>query len=163
MAIFASIRKSSSYKVPKLGYKNLGGWKTTKNHCFLTVCQGWSLNCTIPAIIRGAWFSWENRNILTELDPTTMTNRGTCIDIRDDYHVNYTMVFHRQSENCFICVKILVRTVNVLETMESALFLPLVECTQFESSILQVLASLCLTIRSQQSRGFANSWTLTSN
>ncbi|ERL92844.1 uncharacterized protein LOC109542093 [Dendroctonus ponderosae] len=83
-------------------------------------CQSWSLNCTIPAIIRGAWFSWENRNILTELDPSTMTNRGTCIDIRDDYHVNYTMVFHRQSENCFICVKILVRTVNVLETMESS-------------------------------------------
>ncbi|XP_066253204.1 uncharacterized protein [Euwallacea similis] len=76
-------------------------------------------NCSIPAIIRGAWFSWENRNTLTELDATTMTNRGTCIDIRDDFLVNYTMVFHREHENCYICVKMLVRTVNVLETMES--------------------------------------------
>lgn len=48
-----------------------------------------------------------------------MTNQGTCIDIRDDYHVNYTMVFHREHKNCFVCVKILVRTVNVLEKMES--------------------------------------------
>lgn len=87
----------------------------------LTLCTTttFGLTCTIPAIIRGAWFSWENTNTLTEFDSTKMTNRGTCIDIRDDYHVNYTMVFHREHENCFICVKILVRTVNVLEKMES--------------------------------------------
>lgn len=86
---------------------------------FEGITTTFGLTCTIPAIIRGAWFSWENRNTLTEFDPTQMTNRGTCIDIRDDYHVNYTMVFHREHENCFICVKILVRTVNVLEKMES--------------------------------------------
>ncbi|XP_030767437.1 uncharacterized protein LOC115891171 [Sitophilus oryzae] len=80
-----------------------------------------AFNCTIPPKIQGAWFSWENgRNTLTELDPTTMTNRGTCYDIRDDYHVNYTMVFHKSEDNCFRCVKILVRTVNVLEKIESS-------------------------------------------
>lgn len=84
------------------------------------VTESHALSCTIPNIIRGAWFSWEyGRNTLTELDPTTMTNRGVCWDIRDDYHVNYTMVFYKEEKNCFKCVKVLVRTVNVLETMES--------------------------------------------
>ncbi|CAH0563663.1 unnamed protein product [Brassicogethes aeneus] len=78
-----------------------------------------SSQCTIPLIVRGAWFSWENgRNTLTELDATTMTRRGHCVDIRDSYHVNYTMVFKKES--CYTCVKILVRTVNVLEKMESS-------------------------------------------
>ncbi|CAG9760014.1 unnamed protein product [Ceutorhynchus assimilis] len=85
----------------------------------LIASQSLALNCTIPTIIRGAWFSWENKNTLTELDATTMTDKGTCVDIRDNFHVNYTMVLHRQNENCFICVKILVRTVNILEKMES--------------------------------------------
>lgn len=76
------------------------------------------MNGTIPLILRGAWFSWElGRNTLTELDATTMTNRGYCIDVKNEYHVNYTMVFRK--DTCFRCVKLLVRTVNVLEKIES--------------------------------------------
>lgn len=78
-------------------------------------CSG---ECTVPFIIRGAWFSWENgQNTLTEIDVTSMTRNGYCVDIKDDYHVNYTIVFKRES--CFTCVKFLVRTVNVLEKIES--------------------------------------------
>ncbi|CAG9831490.1 unnamed protein product [Diabrotica balteata] len=80
-------------------------------------CYG--LNGTIPTILRGAWFSWElGRNTLTELDATSMTDRGTCIDVKNEFHVNYTLVFRKDS--CFTCVKLLVRTVNVLEKMETS-------------------------------------------
>ncbi|XP_072382386.1 uncharacterized protein udt [Diabrotica undecimpunctata] len=80
-------------------------------------CNG--LNGTIPTILRGAWFSWElGRNTLTELDATSMTDRGTCIDVKNEFHVNYTLVFHK--DNCFTCVKLLVRTVNVLEKIETS-------------------------------------------
>lgn len=72
----------------------------------------------IPFIIRGSWFSWENgENTLTEFNADSLTRRGRCIAMTNDYNVNYTFVF--QNENCFFCVKILVRTVNVLEKIES--------------------------------------------
>lgn len=46
-----------------------------------------------------------------------INSRGTCINIKADYHVNYTMVF--QYTNCYYCVKLIVRTVNVLEKLET--------------------------------------------
>jgi hypothetical protein len=74
--------------------------------------------CTIPYIIRGAWFSWENgQNTLTEINAETMTRKGNCIAVKEDYHVNYTFVF--EDKKCYHCVKLLVRTVNVLEKLES--------------------------------------------
>jgi hypothetical protein len=74
--------------------------------------------CTIPFIVRGSWFSWENgQNTLTEINAETMTRRGHCIAVKEDYHVNYTFVF--QNNKCFHCVKFMVRTVNVLEKIES--------------------------------------------
>lgn len=73
--------------------------------------------CSIPKKLRGQWFSWENgQNTLTELDATSMSRMGTCIDITDDY-VNYTMLFKRQ-DKCYTCVKLVVRTVNVLDKIE---------------------------------------------
>jgi hypothetical protein len=74
--------------------------------------------CTIPFIIRGSWFSWENgQNTLTEINAETMTRRGSCIAVKEEYHVNYTFVF--QNNKCYHCVKFMVRTVNVLEKIES--------------------------------------------
>lgn len=82
----------------------------------VTKCTAY--NCSVPLIVRGAWFSWENgRNTLTELDATTMTRKGVCVAMKHDFHVNYTMVFKRDS--CFTCVKFVVRTVNILDKMES--------------------------------------------
>lgn len=43
--------------------------------------------------------------------------RGVCHTIKADYHVNYTMVF--RYTNCYYCVKLIVRTVNVLEKIET--------------------------------------------
>ncbi|XP_045474759.1 uncharacterized protein LOC123680752 isoform X1 [Harmonia axyridis] len=78
-------------------------------------------NCTIPKIMRGAWFSWEKQNTMTEMDPEYLMRRGEkmkCVDIRASYNVNYTMVF-QESRECFKCIKFLVRTLNVLEKMET--------------------------------------------
>ncbi|KAJ8920205.1 hypothetical protein NQ315_011866 [Exocentrus adspersus] len=84
---------------------------------YSTACLAY--NCTIPTVLRGAWFSWETgRNTLTELDATTMTGRGVCVAIADNFHVNYTAVFKKDS--CFTCVKFVVRTVNVLDKMETS-------------------------------------------
>lgn len=75
-------------------------------------------DCTIPNILRGSWFSWENgRNISTELNADTMTHRGHCVNAKEENHVNYTFVF--QDTKCYYCVKLMVRTVNVLEKIET--------------------------------------------
>lgn len=76
--------------------------------------------CHIPFKIRGSWFSWENgQNTLTEFNADSMSRKGYCIASQEEYHVNYTFVFRNQNQNCYYCVKILVRTVNVLEKTES--------------------------------------------
>lgn len=77
-----------------------------------------SAECTIPFKLRGTWFSWENgRNTLTDIDDTTMTGKGRCMDIREERYVNYTTSFKR--DGCYTCVKFLVRTTNIIEKMES--------------------------------------------
>lgn len=67
--------------------------------------------------MRGSWFSWENgRNTLTVIDANTTTQHGYCVDIRNDYHVNYTILY--RNDRCYTCVKFMVRTVNVLEKIQ---------------------------------------------
>lgn len=39
------------------------------------------------------------------------------MNIKADFHVNYTMVL--RYTNCYYCVKLIVRTVNVLEKIET--------------------------------------------
>jgi hypothetical protein len=76
--------------------------------------------CHIPVIVRGSWFSWENgHNTLTEINADSMTNKGYCVAVKEEFHVNYTFVFHDEPNSCYNCVKFLVRTVNVLEKIES--------------------------------------------
>lgn len=71
-------------------------------------------------IMRNQWFSWERgKETFTEFQGDAMSNRGSCIDMKREHLVNYTFVFHNRENDCFYCVKILVRTVNVLEKIES--------------------------------------------
>lgn len=87
-------------------------------HFFIFTVAECNGDCTIPHKIRGAWFSWENgQNTLTEIDANSMTGNGYCVDIKDERLVNYTIVFKR--DNCFTCVKFQVRTVNILEKIDS--------------------------------------------
>ncbi|XP_065201413.1 uncharacterized protein LOC135832217 [Planococcus citri] len=78
-----------------------------------------SLSCTIPPVIRGKWFSWERKETFTEFDANTMSQKGRCIDMKEEFHVNYTFAFSSEQNKCYYCVKILVRTVNVLEKIET--------------------------------------------
>ncbi|KAK4875987.1 hypothetical protein RN001_012409 [Aquatica leii] len=79
---------------------------------------GSSYSCNIPVILQGTWFSRENgRNTFTELDATSMSRRGRCLAMKEEFHVNYTLIF--KQDLCYTCVKFLVRTVNVLEKIET--------------------------------------------
>ena len=72
----------------------------------------------IPQVIRGAWFSREkNVNTYTEFDDRRMTGRGYLVDVIEEHHVNFTFIF--EGDNCYHCVRIFVRTVNILEKIES--------------------------------------------
>uniref|UniRef100_A0A1B6D081 Uncharacterized protein n=1 Tax=Clastoptera arizonana TaxID=38151 RepID=A0A1B6D081_9HEMI len=80
--------------------------------------------CNIPVVIRGSWFSWENgRQTETDLNAVEMYRNGDrgfqCVDIKDEYHVNYTLIFYHEVDNCYHCIKLMVRTINVLEKIET--------------------------------------------
>lgn len=78
----------------------------------------------MPTVVKGTWFSWENgRNTLTTINENNMTRRGTCVTMKEEYHTNYTFVFRDNSDsiinnNCYHCVKLIVRTLNVIEKLE---------------------------------------------
>lgn len=46
-----------------------------------------------------------------------MSRKGVCVAIRNESHVNHSIVFKK--DKCYTCVKFIVRTVNVLEKIES--------------------------------------------
>lgn len=73
--------------------------------------------------MRNQWFSYENRlPVQTEFFVDSMSERGRCVDVKKEHHLNYTFVFQNEQKNrCFHCVKILVRTPNVLEKLERKL------------------------------------------
>lgn len=87
------------------------------------MCGSYELNkrntsCNIPSIIRGSWYSWENgHSTTTIIDATQMTERGVCVRSMEENRVNFTFVFLKN--NCYTCVKVMVRTVNVIDKMES--------------------------------------------
>ncbi|XP_011302119.1 uncharacterized protein udt [Fopius arisanus] len=109
----------------------------------------WSLqdnppsNCTIPEGVRGTWFSWENgRNTLNDIDAKTMSNRGTCIAMREDKRLHYTFLFKK--ETCYHCVKLTVQTVNVLEKLE------LPSCVNLPSNVEATIDDICSGIHPDQ-------------
>lgn len=72
-----------------------------------------------------------------------MTGRGYCVDSLSEYHTNFTFIFAREdvkdhSKRCFICVKIMVRTVNVLEKIETSCL----SISENEASLERVCSSL---------------------
>jgi len=90
---------------------------------YLAVASQNASDCQIPLIIRGSWFSYENKNENTEINANTLSKKKSgvnmkCVNIREEYHVNYTFVFQDFNTSCYHCVKLIVRTVNVLEKLE---------------------------------------------
>lgn len=100
-------------------------------NAFLLFSASLAASCSIPLVIRGSWFSWENgQQTVTEMNADTMTGRGRCLFMLEEYHVNYTFIF--QDDKCYHCVKLIVRTVNVLEKIES----------KFEAVVFELLTKI---------------------
>ncbi|KAG8230086.1 hypothetical protein J437_LFUL009205 [Ladona fulva] len=102
-----------------------------------------SSSCNIPVIIRGSWFSWEDgTNTITEINADSMSRRGRCVNFTQEHHSNYTFIF-QQDNSCYHCVKLLVRTVNVLEKMESG-------CVNIPDNVEPTADKVCGGIKDQQ-------------
>nr|CAD7447798.1 unnamed protein product [Timema bartmani] len=103
---------------------------------------GTSTACPIPPIIRGSWFSWENgQNTLTEINAESMSRKGFCVAMMEEYHVNYTFVF--KENTCYHCVKLIVRTVNILEKIESG-------CVNLPQGVEPTLERVCRGLNPDQ-------------
>lgn len=70
--------------------------------------------------MQGSWFSWEKgENTLTTIDETSMSRRGYCTDWDKKHGDEYSFVFKDPSADCYHCVHLFIRTVNVVEKSES--------------------------------------------
>ena len=74
--------------------------------------------CSIPQTLQGEWFSREHgENILTIIDSSSFSTHGRCIDMASYQFDNFTFVL--QQGTCYHCVRLLVRTLNVLEKIDT--------------------------------------------
>lgn len=74
--------------------------------------------CVLPLTIQGEWFSREGgQNIFTQINSNSITNRGHCIEFKQTNNDNFTIVI--KQNNCYYCVRIFIRTLNVLEKSET--------------------------------------------
>lgn len=116
----------------------------------MLVCGSYELNkknikCNIPSVIRGSWYSWENGHSTTTIfDAKSMTNRGNCIRSMEENHVNFTFVFLK--DNCYTCVKIMVRTVNVIEKVESKSFKNDQSKLKYQISNFKNISGVCMSL-----------------
>lgn len=56
---------------------------------------------------------------MTEFGSNVMSNKGHCVNFQQENRVNYTFIFLNNRNKCYSCVKIFIRTINVLEKIES--------------------------------------------
>lgn len=76
--------------------------------------------CNIPTTLRGEWFSREDgQNIYTQITENDFSNRGFCLEMVQHSYDNFTFLLKKA--DCISCVRILIRTLNVLEKIESKL------------------------------------------
>lgn len=74
--------------------------------------------CRIPYVIQGNWYSVEDgMDAITHFTVDTMGGKGRCIHQFAPTKDNYTFIFN--SGQCFTCVRLLVRTINVLEKTQT--------------------------------------------
>lgn len=92
-----------------------------------------SADCSIPQILRGKWFSWEiGKPTETNIDATTMTKKGYCLNFLKSGSTNFTFIFHDTINNCYNCVKAYPRTLNVFEKIEGECVTLIPEDVSFE-------------------------------
>jgi hypothetical protein len=129
--------------------------------------------CIVPKVMRGLWFSYEKHlPMQTEFHIDSMSDHGRCVSVKREHLVNYTFVFQNEKRNrCFHCVKILVRTPNVLEKMErkftfdtrnlhmyceinlfslNSFFFVLVECETLNQHEVPTVERVCQNLKEDQ-------------
>lgn len=101
------------------------------------------VECIMPEIVRGTWFSWElGRPTITTIDQTHMSSRGRC-EVFDRNGSDYRFVFRDAQESCYTCVYTYVRTLNVFEKIESP-------CVTLRADEEPTLDRVCRGIRKDQ-------------
>lgn len=87
-------------------------------------CQfsGWNVYQPpeIPHTLRGEWFSRERgANVFTTIEQADITDRGKLQEITNSNNDNFTLVLYNSLNNCHYCVRLLIRTLNVLDKIET--------------------------------------------
>lgn len=91
--------------------------------------------CHIPATFHGEWYSREDgQNVKTQINANSFSNRGFCREMVTHSYDNFTFLF--QENDCFHCIRLLIRTLNVLEKIESG-------CLTQNSNSFPNMANIC--------------------
>lgn len=74
----------------------------------------------IPHTLRGEWYSRERgTNVFTTIEQTEITDRGRLQDLTSSNNDNFTLVLYNSRNNCHYCMRLLIRTLNVLDKIET--------------------------------------------
>lgn len=104
----------------------------------------------IPQTLHGEWFSRERGiNVFTTIDSQDISNRGRLIDLTSYNNDNYTMVVYNSTNNCHYCVRLIIRTLNVLDKIEAPCIVVAPHLGSRQSSPAS-MASICSSIDANQ-------------
>lgn len=74
----------------------------------------------IPLTLRGEWFSRERgSNVFTTIEQYDISDRGRLKEFTTNNNDNFTLILHNNTNNCYYCMRILIRTLNVLDKVET--------------------------------------------
>ncbi|KAM7288077.1 uncharacterized protein ISCGN_031766 [Ixodes scapularis] len=98
--------------------------------------------CQMPQTLHGEWYSKEyGDDTYTVIDTHGMSNRGSCLFLTISTNDNFTIIFDKGS--CFYCVRIFVRTLNVLQKVETG-------CVNLQDGETPSLKTVCRTLDPNQ-------------
>lgn len=101
----------------------------------------------IPQTLRGEWFSRERgANVFTTIEDYHVSDRGRLNEIASFNNDNFTLILFNSTNNCFYCVRLLIRTLNVLDKIETSCITASVGPRTKPAS----MASVCQSLDSNQ-------------
>ncbi|KAH7640295.1 hypothetical protein HUG17_7762 [Dermatophagoides farinae] len=91
--------------------------------------------CIVPTTLRGEWFSREDgQNVVTRISENEFSDRGFCMEMVAHSYDNFTFLLKKA--DCLSCVRILIRTLNVMEKIET-------NCLQNNPNVMPNYDSMC--------------------
>ncbi|XP_053209931.1 uncharacterized protein LOC128393713 [Panonychus citri] len=98
--------------------------------------------CNIPSQLQGEWYSREKGlDITTTVSETEIikgssSDYGSCVNMVQHGNDNYTFHLRSTKTNCHYCVRILIRTLNVLEKIDGG-------CVSLSQGVRASLGEVC--------------------